>query len=58
MRSICRVITCFTRCARTCCAGWGANAEAAAAYQAAIEHCDNAREKKFLQRQYESIASN
>ena len=31
----------------------GRDAEAAAAYQAAIARCDNAREKEFLQRQYD-----
>jgi RNA polymerase sigma-70 factor (ECF subfamily) len=35
----------------------GRNAEAAAAYQAAIGQCENARERNFLQRQYDSIAS-
>ena len=34
----------------------GRNAEAAVAYQAAIARCDNAREKDFLQRQYDAIA--
>jgi RNA polymerase sigma-70 factor (ECF subfamily) len=36
----------------------GRNADAAAAYQAAIARCDNAREKDFLQRQYDSMARN
>ena len=36
----------------------GRDAEAAAAYLAAIELCNNARERKFLQRRYESIAKN
>jgi RNA polymerase sigma-70 factor (ECF subfamily) len=36
----------------------GRDAEAAAAYQAAIARCDNRREKDFLQRQYEAIARN
>ncbi|HEU5137404.1 MAG TPA: RNA polymerase sigma factor [Steroidobacteraceae bacterium] len=35
----------------------GRDAEAAAAYLSAIEHCSNAREQKFLQRQYESMPS-
>ena len=35
----------------------GRDAEAATAYLSAIEHCSNALEKRFLQRQYESIAS-
>ncbi len=34
----------------------GRRAEAAAAYRTAIEYCDNAREKDFLQRQYDAIA--
>ena len=36
----------------------GRNAEAASAYQAAIERCDNAREKDFLKRQCDAIARN
>jgi RNA polymerase sigma-70 factor (ECF subfamily) len=36
----------------------GRNADAAAAYQAAIAICDNAREKDFLQRQCDSLARN
>ena len=36
----------------------GRDADAAAAYQAAIARCDNAREKEFLQRQYDAIARN
>jgi len=36
----------------------GRDAEAAAAYQAAIARCDNAREKEFLTAQYEAIARN
>ena len=36
----------------------GRNADAAAAYQAAIALCDNAREKDFLQRQCDSLARN
>ncbi|HEY6123960.1 MAG TPA: RNA polymerase sigma factor [Steroidobacteraceae bacterium] len=35
----------------------GRDADAAVAYQAAIEQCGNERERRFLQRQYESIAS-
>jgi len=34
----------------------GRQADAAAAYRAAIGYCDNAREKDFLQRQYDGIA--
>ena len=34
----------------------GRDAEAAVAYQAAMARCDNAREKDFLQRQYDAIA--
>ena len=34
----------------------GRDAEAAAAYQAAIARCENTREKEFLQRQYDAIA--
>ena len=34
----------------------GRDAEAAAAYQAAIDQCSNSRERDFLQRQYDSIA--
>ena len=34
----------------------GRDAEAGAAYLAAIDSCNNARERNFLQRQYESIA--
>jgi RNA polymerase sigma-70 factor (ECF subfamily) len=36
----------------------GRQADAAAAYRAAIEHCGNVREKDFLQRQYDAIARN
>ncbi len=36
----------------------GRDADAAAAYQAAIARCDNAREKEFLQRQCDAIARN
>ena len=36
----------------------GRNADAAAAYQAAIALCDNAREKDFLQRQCDVLARN
>jgi RNA polymerase sigma-70 factor (ECF subfamily) len=36
----------------------GRDADAAAAYQAAIARCDNAREKQFLQAQYDAIARN
>jgi RNA polymerase sigma-70 factor, ECF subfamily len=36
----------------------GRNADAAAAYQAAIALCDNAREQEFLQRQCDSMARN
>jgi RNA polymerase sigma-70 factor (ECF subfamily) len=36
----------------------GRDADAAAAYQAAIARCDNAREKDFLRRQYDAIARN
>jgi len=36
----------------------GRNADAAAAYQAAIALCDNAREKYFLQRQCDALARN
>jgi RNA polymerase sigma-70 factor (ECF subfamily) len=36
----------------------GRNADAAAAYQAAIALCDNAREKDFLQRQCDALARN
>ena len=36
----------------------GREADAASAYRAAIEHCGNAREKEFLQRQYDAIARN
>ena len=36
----------------------GRNADAAAAYQAAIALCDNAREKDFLQRQCDAMARN
>jgi RNA polymerase sigma-70 factor (ECF subfamily) len=36
----------------------GRDADAAAAYQAAIARCDNRRERDFLQRQYEAIARN
>jgi RNA polymerase sigma-70 factor (ECF subfamily) len=36
----------------------GRNADAAAAYQAAIARCGNAREKEFLQAQYDAIAKN
>jgi RNA polymerase sigma-70 factor (ECF subfamily) len=36
----------------------GRDADAAAAYQAAIARCENAREKDFLRRQYETIARN
>lgn len=36
----------------------GRDAEAAVAYQAAMARCDNAREKDFLQRQYDAIARN
>ena len=36
----------------------GRNAEAATAYQAAIERSDNAREKAFLQARYDAIAKN
>jgi len=36
----------------------GRDADAAAAYQAALARCDNAREKDFLQRQYDVIARN
>jgi RNA polymerase sigma-70 factor (ECF subfamily) len=35
----------------------GRDAEAAMAYQAAIEQCTNTREKAFLKRQYDAIAS-
>jgi predicted RNA polymerase sigma factor len=33
----------------TCCAGSGANSEAASAYRSAIEGCGNAREREFLE---------
>jgi RNA polymerase sigma-70 factor (ECF subfamily) len=36
----------------------GRVADAAASYQEAIDQCGNEREKRFLQRQYESMASN
>ena len=36
----------------------GRDAEAAAAYQAAIERCENTREREFLRAQYDAIASN
>jgi RNA polymerase sigma-70 factor (ECF subfamily) len=36
----------------------GRDADAAAAYQAAIARCSNAREKEFLQSQYDAIARN
>ena len=36
----------------------GRNADAAAAYQAAIALCENAREKEFLQRQCDGLARN
>jgi RNA polymerase sigma-70 factor (ECF subfamily) len=36
----------------------GRDADAAAAYQAALARCDNAREKDFLKRQYDAIARN
>jgi RNA polymerase sigma-70 factor (ECF subfamily) len=36
----------------------GRDAEAAAAYQAAIARCENAREKEFLQSRYDAIAKN
>jgi len=36
----------------------GRNADAAAAYQAAIARCDNAREQDFLQRRCDSLARN
>jgi RNA polymerase sigma-70 factor (ECF subfamily) len=36
----------------------GLDAAAAAAYQAALARCDNARERDFLQRQYDAIARN
>ena len=36
----------------------GREAGAAAAYQAAIAHCQNAREKEFLERQYQSLVRN
>lgn len=36
----------------------GRDADAAAAYQAAIARCGNAREKEFLQAQYDAIAKN
>ena len=36
----------------------GRDADAAAAYQAAIARCANAREKEFLQSQYDAIARN
>jgi RNA polymerase sigma-70 factor (ECF subfamily) len=36
----------------------GRNADAAAAYQAAIALCDNAREKDFLQRRCDALARN
>jgi RNA polymerase sigma-70 factor (ECF subfamily) len=36
----------------------GRNADAAAAYQAAIALCNNAREKDFLQRQCDALARN
>jgi RNA polymerase sigma-70 factor (ECF subfamily) len=36
----------------------GRDADAAAAYQAAIERCDNTREKDFLARQYQAITRN
>jgi RNA polymerase sigma-70 factor (ECF subfamily) len=36
----------------------GRDADAAAAYQAAIAHCDNAREKEFLRARYDAIAKN
>jgi RNA polymerase sigma-70 factor (ECF subfamily) len=36
----------------------GREADAAAAYQAALAHCDNRREQDFLRRQYEAIARN
>ena len=48
MSSTSRGITCFTRCARICCDELGRDADAAAAYQAAIALCENAREKGFL----------
>jgi RNA polymerase sigma-70 factor (ECF subfamily) len=34
----------------------GRDADAAAAYMAALARCDNARERQFLQRQYDTIA--
>jgi len=36
----------------------GRDADAAVAYQAAIEKCGNAREREFLEEQYRSIATN
>jgi RNA polymerase sigma-70 factor (ECF subfamily) len=36
----------------------GLDADAAAAYQAALARCENARERDFLQRQYDAIARN
>jgi RNA polymerase sigma-70 factor (ECF subfamily) len=36
----------------------GRDADAAAAYQAAIARCENAREKEFLQAQYDALARN
>jgi predicted RNA polymerase sigma factor len=36
----------------------GRNADAAAAYHAAIDRCENATEKEFLRAQYRSLARN
>jgi RNA polymerase sigma-70 factor (ECF subfamily) len=36
----------------------GRDADAAAAYHAAIDRCENAREKQFLQAQYRLLARN
>ena len=36
----------------------GREADAASAYQAALDRCENRREREFLQRQYDAIAKN
>jgi RNA polymerase sigma-70 factor (ECF subfamily) len=36
----------------------GRDADAAAAYQVAIEKCGNAREREFLEQQYRAIVAN
>ena len=36
----------------------GRTADAASAYQAALELCENAKEREFLKRQYQSLMKN